>query len=135
MRLEVLLHVIARVLEAYMQESNPTPQPAAGASSGYDLVSHVGRVPHGTPLRAKYKGREYHAQVENGRVLLNGRRFDSLSSAAVGVIRSTGSNRPTENGWRVWEAKHPVSDEWVTVGDLYLNGARFPTDRGHPVSA
>lgn len=85
-------------------DSNETP--------GADLISHTGRVPHGAKLRATYKGRKFQADVLNGRVIWEGRSYDSLSAAAVGVIQSTGTNRPTENGWRFWEVEDPISGEW-----------------------
>lgn len=68
-----------------------------------DLVSQGGRVPHGTILRASYKGREYEAEVRDGSVEWQGDSYKSLSAAAVAVIQSTGSRRSTENGWRFWE--------------------------------
>src|SRR5437016_3616097 len=91
----------------------------APQNGGVDLVSHVGRIPHGTRLKGRYKGREYEAKVENGRVIWNGKSFESLSYAAVAVIQSTGSSRPTENGWRFWEAQDPKTGEWVFTGQLF----------------
>lgn len=83
-----------------------------------DLVSHVGSVPHGSLLRATYKGREYQAEINDGRVVWNGQRFRSLSEAAVAVIQSTGSKRPTENGWRFWEVRLPGTAKWRPGTDL-----------------
>jgi hypothetical protein len=77
-----------------------------------DLVSRVGRVPNGAKLRTSYKGREFFALVRDGRVVWGGRSFESLSKAAVAVIRSTGSNRPTENGWRFWEVQVDGEKGW-----------------------
>lgn len=77
-----------------------------------DLVSYAGRIPHGSKLRASYKGIEFEAEIHDATVLWNGREFDSVSSAAVAVIQSTGSPRPTENGWRFWEVRPPNSEEW-----------------------
>jgi hypothetical protein len=110
--------VLERVLQSLASDADMSEN---ATSAGIDLVNHTGRVPHGTDLRAKYKGREYHARVENGRVVFDGRLFDSLSSAAVGVIRSTGTNRPTENGWRFWEAKDRRGN-WVAANELFMNG-------------
>lgn len=100
--------VIRRLLEVGAQAPPAAPDPVGEA----DLVSHAGRVPHGAQLRATYKGREFMAEVLNGRVIWNGRAYDSLSSAAVGVIQSTGTKRPTENGWRFWQVKDGNSTEW-----------------------
>jgi hypothetical protein len=65
------------------------PSPSGASATGSDLVSHVGRIPHGTHLRMRYKGSEYLAEVNNGKVIWNGRRFKSLSHAAVAGIQST----------------------------------------------
>jgi len=84
-----------------------------------DLVSHVGRIPHGTKLRTIYLGKEYHAEVRDGCVVWSGQDYTSLSQAAVAVIRSTGSSRPTENGWRFW-LYHDDEDtgEWRSLWDF-----------------
>ena len=102
--------VIARVLNDL--DAVAAPPKNGEVSARGDLVSHVGSIPHGSRLRARYKGREFLATVENGRVVLNGRTYESLSKAAVAVIRSTGSNRPTENGWRFWEVQDPSGRTW-----------------------
>jgi hypothetical protein len=83
-----------------------------------DLVSFAGRVPHGTQLRAFYKGSEYRAEVSAGSVSWNGRRYPSLSQAAIAVIQSTGSRRATENGWRFWEFYDEDSNEWRSLSEL-----------------
>ena len=84
------------------------------------VSSHAGSVPHGSRLRAHYKGRVYEAEVIDGRVHWNGSDYDSLSSAAVAVIRSTGSSRTTENGWRFWEVLCE-DGRWTSAGDLRGN--------------
>ena len=83
-----------------------------------DLVSHTGRVPHGTKLMARYRGKEFHAIIDDGWVVWDDQRYPSLSQAAVAVIQSTGSRRPTENGWRFWEYLDEASAEWKPLSDL-----------------
>ncbi len=107
--------VIRRLLETSAVQ--PKERGETGQRPGADLVSHVGRVPHGSRLRARYKGRQYDAQVLDGQVVWEGRRFESLSKAAVGVIQSTGSSRGTENGWRFWEVEDPTTGEWRPATD------------------
>ncbi len=111
--------VIGRALDALDRvNGNVAPRvPSGPTPSGSDLVSYVGRVPHGTSLRMVYKGVEYFAEVRDGKVVWNGKRFKSLSDAAVAVIRSTGSDRPTENGWRVWQAQDDKG-RWTPLMDL-----------------
>lgn len=79
-----------------------------------DIVSaKAGRIPHGTKLRGVYKGEyEFEAEVRDGKVVWDGEAYNSLSAAAVAAIRSTGSNRVTENGWRFWKRKDPDDGEW-----------------------
>ena len=72
-----------------------------------DLVTQGGRVPHGSKLRATYKGKEYRARVEDGVVVWNGQTYSSLSEAAVAVVQSKTPSRTTENGWRFWQIKVP----------------------------
>lgn len=103
--------VIRRLLDA-TEGSAPPALPKHNPVVG-DLVSRVGRIPAGSQLRAVYKRVPFHAEVTNGRVLWNGRQYDSLSSAAVAAIRSTGSSRHTENGWRWWEVRVPGDERWI----------------------
>lgn len=94
------------------------PRPKSQRSSGgADLVSQGGRIPHGTKLRAVYKGQEYLAEVRNGRVYWNGSGYTSLSGAAVAVIQSTGTDRPTEDGWRFWEFWDEETGKWASKAD------------------
>ena len=64
-------------------------------------------LPSGTELRARYKGQQYLAKIENGKwVGLDGLEFTSPSAAASAI---TGT---TVNGWRFWEAKRPGDRGW-----------------------
>ncbi len=116
---DTLDDLIERALDALDRDNgNVTARPPGGSTPPRsDLVSYVGRVPHGTSLRMVYKGVEYFAEVQDGKVVWNGKRFKSLSDAAVAVIRSTGSDRPTENGWRVWQAQDRTGG-WTPLMDL-----------------
>ena len=53
--------------------------------------------PAGTEFRANYKGQTILAKVESGSLVLNGKRYDSPSAAAVSI---TGN---MVNGWIFWE--------------------------------
>jgi len=105
--------VIRRLLNS--KTTNPAPVAPTG---GRELSSHAGRIPHGSKLRARYKGTDYEAEVVDGSVVWNGRHYDSISSAAVAVIQSTGSRRPTENGWRFWEVQTPGTNRWKPGTDF-----------------
>jgi hypothetical protein len=111
--------VIRRLLD---DTEGAESQSSKGAKSA-DLVSRGGRLPHGSKLRMKYKGAEYHAVVDDGKIVWNGQNYSSPSKAAVAVIRSTGSDRTTADGWRHWEVKTPASGEWRLADDV-RNGSR-----------
>ena len=69
-------------------------------------------LPEGTALRGRYRGREVHGRIEGGAVVLEGRRFPSLSAAARSV-----TGHPT-NGWRFFEARLPGRGDWLPASRL-----------------
>lgn len=68
--------------------------------------------PPGTEFRARYKGELHNGRVENGALVVNGRRFESPSPAAISI---TGSS---VNGWRFWECRRPGDSKWVSIDGL-----------------
>ena len=124
---DTVADVIDRAIDALEAQKVPSSQEPAEESAKViampeshhrDLVSHVGRVPHGTKLRTIYLGKEYQAEVQDGWVIWSGLHYTSLSQAAVAVIRSTGSSRPTENGWRFWQYYKGTTGEWRSLWDF-----------------
>jgi hypothetical protein len=81
------------------------PAPADWSAKGV-------RFPAGTEFRAHHKGQIYLARVESGALVLNGKRYDSPSAAAVSI---TGS---AVNGWRFWEARLPGEASWKMIESL-----------------
>ena len=65
--------------------------------------------PNGTLFRTTYKGQLYQAIVENGALVMNGKRYTSPSPAAVQI-----TGNPV-NGWVFWECKLPNSDVWQII--------------------
>ncbi len=88
-----------------------------GSLVGSALFAHGGSIPHGTELRAVYKGKEYLAVVKDGSLVWDGRSFSSPSKAAVAVIQRTGSDRTGEDGWRFWKYEAPDGN-WKPLDDL-----------------
>ena len=76
---DTLEDVVARAVDALDRGNGrgPVPVPSGPAPSSSDLVSYVGRVPHGTSLRMVYKGVEYFADVSDGKVVWNGKRWSA----------------------------------------------------------
>ncbi len=62
--------------------------------------------PQGSEFRANYKGRLYTGAVDNGALVIGGRRFTSPSAAAVSI-----TGNPV-NGWVFWEVRLPGSFGW-----------------------
>ncbi|RME35463.1 MAG: DUF2924 domain-containing protein [Gammaproteobacteria bacterium] len=69
--------------------------------------------PPGTEFRAVYKGETYHARVEEGRLVLDGKGYDSASAAAMAI---TGGS--PVNGWRFWECRLPGHQDWQLIDSL-----------------
>lgn len=112
--------VIKRLIEKEFKKNNCEGRSEIITKNGKDLTSHSGRIPHGSELRAVYKGEEFFAKVNDGKVIWKGNEYGSVSKAAVAVIQSTGSKRTTENGWRFWEVKEPGKNKWKS-GLKYQN--------------
>lgn len=85
---------------------------AGGAPAPGDWVTKGVRFPTGTEFRATYKGQTYLARVEGGALVLNGKRYDSPSSAAVSI-----TGNPV-NGWTFWECRVPGQPGWKTIKSL-----------------
>ncbi len=73
----------------------------------------------GLILRNTYKGKEFTAEViEGGQILFDGQIYKSPSAAAVAAIRTTGSPRETEDGWRWWKFLDQQSGEVKLIDEL-----------------
>ena len=65
--------------------------------------------PNGTKFRCKYKGYFYYAQVCDGALMINGKKFFSPSAAAVTITRNS------VDGWLFWDCKLPGNSSWVNI--------------------
>lgn len=75
-------------------------------------VSKGVTFPHGTEFRAPYKGEYYYGKVENGALIVNGKKFTSPSKAAISITHNS------VNGWIFWECKLPGSQTWRKINEL-----------------
>ena len=74
-------------------------------------------LPHGTQLRATYKGSVYTARIEDGRWIdEDGIEHGSPSAAARHI---TGNS---VNGLRFWQGKRPTDTGWLNLDVLMLLG-------------
>ncbi|RLB78074.1 MAG: hypothetical protein DRH24_15060 [Deltaproteobacteria bacterium] len=65
--------------------------------------------PNGTKFRCKYKGYSYYAQVCDGGLMINGKKFLSPSAAAVTITRNA------VDAWLFWDCKLPGNSSWVNI--------------------
>ena len=77
-----------------------------------DWVTKGVRFPAGTEFRAHYKGQTFIGSVEKGALVLNGKRFDSPSAAAVSI-----TGNPV-NGWHFWQCRLPGQTSWQMIKAL-----------------
>ena len=90
------------------QQSNLSPSaPALG-----EWVTKGVRFPAETEFRAHYKGQTFMGRVEKGALVLNGKRFDSPSAAAVSI-----TGNPV-NGWHFWQCRLPGQTSWQMIKAL-----------------
>jgi len=84
-------------------------------STNEDRVPWVSKgvtFPHGTQFRATYKGQQYTAVIDDGALVMNGKRVTSLSAAAISISGNS------VNGWRFWECLPPGTTKWKLAADL-----------------
>ena len=70
------------------------------------------RFPAGTEFRAKYKGQTWLGRVEGGALVVNGKRYDTPSAAAVAITENP------VNGWTFWECRLPGQAGWKILKAL-----------------
>ena len=111
---EVTENDVLRDLLHLPPKKEPGAAPASPAPG--DWIAKGVRFPAGTEFRAHHKGQTHLGRVDAGALLLNGRRYDSPSAAAVSI---TGS---AVNGWRFWEARSPGKASWQMIESLRREG-------------
>jgi hypothetical protein len=82
------------------------------AQSGKPWVAKGVVFPHGTEFRSLYKGQMYHAEVDDGFLVLNEKNFSSPSPAAMSITKNS------VNGWKFWECKLPGKQDWQIIISL-----------------
>ena len=96
-------------------ELGPAKQPEqapAMSAAGSPWISKGVSFPNGTEFRATYKSQVYNGVVDNGALVIEGKRYNSPSAAAVDI---TGTS---VNGWRFWECKMPGQQVWTLITSL-----------------
>lgn len=95
----------------------PPKRPDAGSGIADNAVNGAWvskgvHFPAGTEFRANYKGVSYLGKVDAGALVVNNKRFDSPSAAAVAITDSP------VNGWTFWECRLPGKSSWQMIKSL-----------------
>ena len=103
---------VLRELFGLEKKQGPTP---SKAQPGKPWVVKGVEFLGGTEFRASHKGQMYYGKVEDGSLILNGKKFHSPSAAAVSI-----TGNPV-NGWVFWECKFPGEQNWQSINTLREN--------------
>ena len=90
------------------------------AKSGRAWQRNGVEIPHGSPARMSYmRGTQvFEGNFFDGRLVIDGRAFASLSEAASCLARTGLGTRTQLDGWKYWETKLPGDDKWVSLREL-----------------
>lgn len=91
------------------QRADPNVIPVSDANAW--TVKGV-RFPADTEFRATFKGQTWLGRVEHGALVINGKKFDTPSAAAVAITKVA------TNGWTFWECRLPGQASWQIIKGL-----------------
>ncbi|MFK4489575.1 hypothetical protein [Bradyrhizobium sp. USDA 336] len=77
-------------------------------------------IPHGSLARMEYQrgAQVFEGAFLNGRLVVNGRSYDTLSAAATDLARTKSGKRTSLNGWSYWKVKVRGEGPWKLMLDL-----------------
>ena len=98
----------------------PKASPALDAEPGLPWVEDGVEVPHGSLARMEYlRGSQvYEGRFLNGKLVVNGKSFGSLSAAASALAMTKDGSKPSLNGWLYWKAQFPGETVWHSLGAM-----------------
>lgn len=97
----------------------PAPEPTVQTlGEGVPWTREGVTVPHGTPARMEYNRRSYEGEFLNGRLVVNGQKFETLSAAAKALAVTKEGKKASLDGWHYWKVKLPGEMEWRSLGDM-----------------
>ncbi|MGY4433696.1 hypothetical protein ACVWWO_006173 [Bradyrhizobium sp. F1.13.1] len=77
-------------------------------------------IPHGSLARMEYQrgAQVFEGAFLNGRLVVNGKSYDTLSAAATDLARTKDGKRTSLNGWSYWKVKIRGEGPWQLMLDL-----------------
>lgn len=93
---------------------------SSGETNGVDWSEDGVRVPHGSLARMSYqRGRQvYEGRFLNGKLIVNGQSFDTLSAAASALAVTKDGTTTNLNGWNYWETRFPGEGKWRSLKEM-----------------
>lgn len=108
---DVTYNEVLRELLGLSPKKNPDALANSAPGQG-DWVSKGVHFPSGTEFRATYKGQTLYGKVDSGGFVVDGKRFNSPSAAAVAI-----AGHPV-NGWTFWACRFPGKSSWQMLKSL-----------------
>jgi hypothetical protein len=98
----------------------PMASPKETVSEGIPWSEEGVVVPHGSAARMEYlRGSQvYEGQFLNGRLVVDGQSFDTLSAAASALALTKDGSKTSLNGWQYWKVRFPSEKNWKSLDDL-----------------
>lgn len=89
-------------------------------SEGRPFVQGGVSVPHGSLAKMEYaRGTQvYEGEFLDGYLVVGGKRYSSLSGAAVDLAVTRDGSKTNLNGWQYWKARFPGETRWRALRDL-----------------
>ncbi|MGA2137830.1 MAG: hypothetical protein ABSH14_03110 [Verrucomicrobiia bacterium] len=81
-------------------------------TSGKSFLADGVEFPHETEFRMRHKGRWFTAKVLSGCLIVDGRRYSSVSKPACEITHTS------VNGWKYWECRFPGDADWQSIDTL-----------------
>ncbi|MGQ0659455.1 hypothetical protein [Sphingosinicella sp.] len=103
-----------------LPEAIAAPELTATTNSQRPWREGLVEIPHGAKARMKYqRGRQiFEGMFLDGHLVVDGREYSTLSSAASALARTRDGSVPSLNGWLYWEAMLPGENHWRRLRDL-----------------
>jgi hypothetical protein len=111
---------LRRLLELPAVQPSSPAAPVHHVAAGVPWTEDGVTVPHGSAAQMEYgRGSQiYEGQFLNGKLVVNGESFDSLSSAANSLAVTKEGTKPSLNGWLYWKVRFPGEAKWRSLNDM-----------------
>jgi hypothetical protein len=88
--------------------------------TGTDWTSEGVTIPDGSDAKMTYmRGQqEFFGRFVMGKLIVDGKKFDTLSQAASALALNRRGRPAHLNGWAYWHVRLPGSDEWIAMATL-----------------